>query len=304
LAKLHLSVNSLGLQGAQEIAAAIDTGLLPEPFFNLLKDKQPVSKSLAAVLLGKTLTFKGQYKHFIGTVNDPAIYAELLDAYQTSGIVKAPDLQKVGDEALKKNLVTGYTIRDSRFESNFIDSLTITYGHSDIQHAVQLIGLLRSEGINAKVQYEPRTSAFIYLKEWGDPGQSETYEVIQIENGNYIEYAKEYELIFEFENAQDKARFEPIILKYAKKNEEKQSGLIYKSWWQPLYYSQTFLPDYKLITNNKLSDGRYYVESFSLNEKSANVVAGFKQIDPTADVTSYQFWADAPFFRYLNGESK
>jgi len=179
--------------------------------------------------------------------------------------------------------------------------LSLIYGHSDFKHAIQLIGLLRSEGLNAKVQFEPKTSAFIYLAEWGDPGPN----VVQIENGNFISYAKEYDLEFEFANAADKAAFQDVILTYAKKNEDGQAGLIVESWWQPLYYSQTELKDYEVITNNFITDpdSPYTVNPFSLNEDSAKVIAGLKAIDPNVIVTPIQFWVDKPFFRYLHEES-
>jgi len=305
LAPFRLQAAALGLQGAQELAAAIDSGLVPAESYDLIKERKPATGSYASALLGKTLEFKGLYKRYIGWTSDANIYAEVLAAYETSGIVKAPVLQSIADQALEASKVTGYTIRDSRFESNFIDGLTITYAHSDIKHALQLIALLDSEGIDAKVQYEPRTSAFVYLKEWGEPGESEYYEVRQIANGNYIEYAKEYELIFEFGNDADKNRFDGIILQYAKKNEEDQAGLLHGSWWQPLYYSVDRPEgDYRQITNNKLSDGRYYVESFSLNEAADEVAAAFRTDDPAIAFSTYAFWTNAAFYRYLNGESQ
>lgn len=305
LAKLKLNWKSeaYGTKSAQQLAAAVDTGLLPAEYYGLIKSNSSVSPSLSAVLLGKVLEIKGEYKHYIGYSSDSDIYGKLFDAYRTSEIIKAPELQKVVDEALKQDLVTGYNLKDSRYDANFVDSLSLVYGHSDLRHALQLIGLLRSEGIDAKVQFEPKTSAFIYLKEWGDPGVSDLYEVVQIENGNYIEYAKEYDIAFEFVTASDKSRFDSIILKYAKKNEEEQSGLLYGSWWQPLYYSLTELKSYKRISNNKIEQGHYYAQSFSLKEQSAAVTAGLKKLDPSVKVINYDFWVDGPFYNYLNGES-
>ena len=193
-------------------------------------------------------------------------------------------------------------MKDSRFEPNFIQSLSLIYGHSNYKHAVQLIGLLRSEGLNAKVQFEPKTSAFVHLAEWGDPGPN----VVQIANGNFIAYAKEYDLEFEFNTAVDKAAFDSVIESYAKKNEDGQAGLIASSWWQPLYYSSTELKGYEIITNNLITDADspYTVNPFSLNEDSAKVVAGLKAIDPDVTITPTEFWVDKPFFRYLHGESK
>jgi hypothetical protein len=199
--------------------------------------------------------------------------------------------------------VTGYNLKDSRFDPNFIDSLSITYGHSDIKHAVQLIGLLRSEGIDAKVQFEPKTSAFIYLSEWGVPVPDSNNQYKKLANGNYIASAKEFDISFQFADAADKERFQPIILQYAKKNSEDAKGLIASSWWQPLYYSLTELKDYDVITNNKIKGGGpYYAQSFSLNEKSAAIAAGFSSIDPAVKVETYKFWVDRPFYNYLTGD--
>ena len=44
----------------------------------------------------------------------------------------------------------------------------IRYGHNDIDHAAQLIYLLRREGFDPKVQLTPKSSAFLYLDEWGE----------------------------------------------------------------------------------------------------------------------------------------
>lgn len=302
-ANLPIDPVLLGRQGAQEVAAAVDTGLVPSSFYGELAPGSQASADLAAVLIGKVLSFKGQYKHYIGYASDPDIYAKLTDAFETSDIIHADELQKIVDAALEQNLVTGYNLKDARYDSNFVPSLSLVYGHSDLTHALQLIGLLRSEGIDAKVQFEPKTSAFVYLQEWGEPAPSDLYEVRQIANGNYIEYAKEYDIAFEFYTAEDKARFDAIVSAYAKKNEEDQEGLLYGSWWQPLYYSLTELPNYKLITNNKIESGHYYAQSFSLKEESQSVADGFRSIDPSVSVEQYDFWTDIPFFNYLNGES-
>jgi len=303
IAKLPVKSSALSLQAKQELAAAVDTQLLPSAYYSDLKSNARTTASLAATLIGKVLSFHGDYKHYLGYASDADIYLKLNDAFESSVIIKSEELQQIVDTALEKDLVTGYNLKDSSYDSNFVDSLSLVYGHSDPTHALQLIGLLRSEGIDAKVQLEPKTSAFVYLKEWGDPGESDLYEVRQIANGNYIEYAKEYDIAFEFNSVSDKKRFNDIILTYAKKNEDDQSGLLAGSWWQPLYYSLTALPDYEVITNNKIQIGRYYAQSFSLKEQSQAVIDGFKSVDPSVSVEHYDFWTDAPFYRYLNGES-
>ncbi|MET3290655.1 UNVERIFIED_CONTAM: hypothetical protein ABID98_003225 [Brevibacillus sp. OAP136] len=304
LAKANVNGQALAPTAAQELAAAIDTNLVPASYYGLLADKKPATADLASTLIGKALSFTGAYKHYLGYVSDSDIYGKVYQAWTASSLIDAPELRKVVDEAVKQSLVTGYNLKDNRFNANFDPALSLTYGHSDITHAIQLIGLLKSEGLDAKVQFEPKTSAFLYLKEWGEPVQTPDYKVVQIENGNYIAYSKEYDLSFEFNNTADKEAFDAVINKFAKKNEENPKGLIYASWWQPLYFSKTELKGYQTITNNLITKGQYTAHPFSLNEKSADVVAGFKKLDPSIVITPYQFWVDQPFFNYLHGESK
>ncbi|MNW56823.1 hypothetical protein D3C74_345680 [compost metagenome] len=102
----------------------------------------------------------------------------------------------------------------------------------------------------------------------------------------------------------DKVRFNDIVLKYAKKNSDTTSPLILSSWWQPLYYSSTALANYPVISNNKIALGNYYAQSFSLKENAKSIREGFLKLAPDADITTYDFWVDQPFFNYLNGGSE
>lgn len=302
--KAGITDSTLQGQAAQEVAAAIDTGLLPESVYPALRKGGAIDRDTANILLGKTLTSLGKYKNEIGRASDSDIYEKLYAAYRTVDLIQAPELRSIVDQALRSNLVTGYNLKDSRFDSNFVDKLTLTYGHDDIKHAVQLIGLLRSEQIDADVQFQPKTSAFIYLKEWGTPKETPDYKVTQIDNGNYIAYAKEYDIQFEFNNTADKERFNQIISTYAKKNSDTKAPLIYNSWWQPLYYSPTELSGYPVISNTKITLGHYYAQSFSLKDQAQTLRDGFRKLAPNADISGYDFWVDQPFFNYLNGESE
>ncbi|ATF13936.1 hypothetical protein [Brevibacillus porteri] len=295
---------TLTLQAAQELAVAIDTGLVSANALKSASVEGAVSAELASQLLAKVAEFHGSAKNYLGTIADEEIFGKLAQAWNESQIIKAGELQELVDKGLKQNLITGYNLKDAAFNPHFDPQRTITYGHSDIAHAIQLIGLLKSEGVNAKVQFEPKTSAFIYLKEWGEPVQTADYQVVQIENGNYIAYAKEYDLSLEFDSVKEKEKFQPLVLKYAKRDQEDMTGLLKASWWQPLYHSRTELADYAVITNNVLKDGRYVVQSFSLNEESPKVVEGFQKLNDKVKVETYKFWVDQPFFHYLNGESK
>ncbi|MBV6716998.1 hypothetical protein [Paenibacillus chitinolyticus] len=291
-------------QAAQELAAAADTELLPAGLHGAFQRNEPAPASYAEILLGRVLELQGLYKHELGRVSDPDILRKVRDAWNVQNLIQQPDLQTIVDKALQADLITGYNVKDDRYTPHFDSARSLTYGHSEIDHALQLIGLLRSENIDARVQLEPKTSAFIYLKEWGEPVQTDDYKVVKSDNGNYIAYAKEYDLSFEFATAGQKDRFQEIVLKYAKKNSEDQSGLIAHSWWQPLYYSRTELPDYKVIANNKITKGHYYAQTFSLADKPEAIAEGIRKISPATKVESYRFWVDEPFYNYLIGEYK
>ncbi|WP_248923896.1 hypothetical protein [Paenibacillus hamazuiensis] len=304
LLKIHAERDDYELQAAQELAAAVDTGLLPAELQDSFRPAEEASGDFAAILLGKIISFHGDDKHYVARVQDDTVFSRVYQAFRAADLIQPEELKSIFDTALKDNLITGYNLKDSRYNPNFDPELSLTYGHDDITHALQLIGLLRSEGLNAKVQVEPKTSAYIYLKEWGDPVQTDNFHVVRIENGNYIAYAKEYDISFEFDTVDQKAQFNSIIHQYAKKNAEDQPGLIYSSWWQPLYYSLTEQTDYKVIANNKVANGSYYAQSFSLENKAAEIAAGLNKIAPKVKIESYKFWVDEPFYNYLLGGYK
>ncbi|MGG1618457.1 hypothetical protein ACIFQM_09975 [Paenibacillus sp. NRS-1782] len=298
-------IRTLARTAETHLAVAVDTGLLPQSALSSFQPGEQADASFTAEVLSRVLAFHGEYKNAIGQVQDDDIFAKIHQAYNTQILVQSPELQALFDTGLQQNLFTGYNIKDSRYDAHFDPKLSLTYGHSDLKHAIQLIGLLRSEGIQANVQLEPKTSAFVYLKEWGQPVQTEDYKVAQSNNGNYIAYSKEYDLALEFATIGQKNRFDSIINQYAKKNSKDQAGLIAQSWWQPLYSSLSSPGSaYTEIANNRVSAGRYYAQSFSLTDKASSIADGLRKIKPGVEVESYHFWVDAPFYRYLNGEAQ
>lgn len=304
LEKLGVSKDRFNDATASELAAAVDTGLIPADYYAEFAAEQAASQELVNILLGKILSFNGEYKQYIGYVSDDDIYSKFITAFQTSDLIEIPTLQPFVDNALKQDVITGYNLKDARYDANFVPELTITYGHSNVKHAIQLLGLLRSEGIDARVQFEPKTSAYVHRKEWGEPYVDENSRAVLTENGNYIHSSKEYDLVLEFFNKEDKEAFESIIVQYAKKNADDQPGLIAGSWWQPLFYTlvEPREDGYLQIANNKIVDGYYYAQTFSLVEDTESIAAGFAELDPKVEVESYTFWANEAFYNYLRGE--
>lgn len=286
----------------QALATSLDLQLLPLELLDDIDYTACVTDDVAIYLTGKVLELNGLYKNDLGKISDPDIYAKVYQAWDMQALIEADELREIINEVLEQGVITGYNVKDLTFDPKFDPELTITYGHSEIVHAIQLIGLLQREGLDARVQLEPKSSAFIYLQEWGEPEETPDYQVAQIENGNYIAYAKEYDISFEFVSVEDKAAFQDIVLQYAKRNQEDMTGLIRHSWWQPLYYSLTELDDYVEITNNFIKDGTKMAQTFSLKEDSEVVLEALKALGTEPE--AYQFWVDQPFYNYLIGESQ
>lgn len=296
-------VGSADLSDTQqaELAAALDSGLLAEGCTSV-DWSAPLDAAFANELLGNVLVFTGQYQHEIGLVSDADIYNELLYAYNSFDQVLLPEVQENANQLIRDGIITGYNLKRSALNANFDPQRTIIYGHANIDHAVQLIALLRSEGVDARVQLEPKTSAFLYLAEWGEPSVAPEFQVEALDDGNYIAYAKEYDLAFEFATVEDRDRFDPIILAYAKRDAEDETGLIVGSWWQPLYSSRVPIDGYVQVVNNVVHLGSVYLQTFSLVDSSEAILENFETAYPDNEVEVYDLWVNVAFHNYLNGE--
>ena len=306
LSKLGLSSNEILPPLANELAVAIDSGLLPPSGYEEIACNASVTPELAAVLLARVLSFHGEYSpaNYLGYIVDEDIYGKVYTAWKNANLDKSEKLLEAASKGIAQGLITGYNLRVKNNTHRFDERRTIRYGHSSITHALQLIAVLKSEGLNAKVQFESKTSAYIYLKEWGEPTITTDFAVSKLDNGNYVAYAKEYDISFEFQTVEQKQKFETIIFKYAKKDRTNQQGLIYDAWWKPVYTSLTPITGYQTITDHVITDDHYEIHILSLTEKSLAVIAGLMAINPNMQINAQTVWVDKPFYQYLLGEYK
>ncbi len=108
------------------------------------------------------------------------------------------NLDEIGALAVQQKASTGYNLKKDSDRANFLSSYTIKYGHSDETHLKQLVVLLNSEDIDAKIQIEPKVSVYEYLLDWGPvPEPSPFYSVLQFSDDLYLAYAVEYDVKFE-----------------------------------------------------------------------------------------------------------
>lgn len=248
----------------------------------------------------------GLGRNYIGTTLDDDIGAKLNNKWESFILFENKELQDIGNKAVKDGIVTGYNLKNSENNSNFISDKTIVYGHSSIKHAQQLLGLLKSKEFEAKIQLEPKISVFKYLLEWGPvPEPTPTYEVKK-DGDDYFAHAVEYDLIMEFKNIEDMEKFNSLIEKYAKKNEgnEEGKGLLVDSWWQPLYSTVNaglVGEEYLEIKDCVLKNDIYEIHTFTTVEDSSKVLEELKKGNEFETVENTKYCNKA-FYNYLIGE--
>lgn len=286
---------------AKYAACALSTGILQPSDLT----STTISRAQALRVLASIADVTGQGRNFLGYSNDADIYGKLNNMWNSFEIFSDDILDDIGSKAVQNKITTGYNLKKESYDARFIPELTLRYGHDDIKHANQIIGLLQSEGIVAKVQLEPKISIYEYLLDWGPvPEPEPRYEVRQFSDDLYLVYAVEYDLALEFSSTADKAKFDSLILKYAKKSGENADaqGLLYGSWWQPLYTSTTPMTgNYRKIIDNVITNGEYSIHPFCLDTDAAKVKQQLNELNSSVNVSQKTLWCDEPFYRYLSG---
>lgn len=293
--------DDLAPEARARLAAAVDAGLL-DARWRHTDLAAPASPALLTDLVGRLLDTTGGYKFALGSSEDPDIFNRLMYAYNSFDQVLMPELQAKVDDLIRTGVITGYNIKRESLRARFDPARAVVYGHANIEHTRQLIALLRREGLEADVLLEPKTSAYLYLAEWGEPTVSPGFQVVPLEDGNYIAYAKEFDVALEFADPADRERFDGVIKAFAKKDAPDEPGLLFGSWFQPLYSLQEGLEGYFPAKNNILDGGDFYVQSFSLPEDSAEIAAAFDAVYPEGDVIVEDLWVNEAFRNYLLGE--
>ena len=259
------------------------------------------------------LEIAGKGRHYIGRITDDDLMEEMYMMLDSMSIFENWELEDVGTKLVLDGIVTGYGLKYSGFDAHFLDPYTIKYSHSDYQHAVQLAGLMRSEGLDGYIQLEPKVSVYEYLKEWGTPpAPSPTYAVQETENGRFLCYSIEYDLMIEFDSAEDKEKFHGLIEDYAKKYDDRvdENGnvttkLLAESWWQPLYSSATPMQneEYQEMIDNVVYDRtmNYSIHTFTLPEGADAVTNKVAEIAPELEMSPSKVYANPAFVRYVTG---
>ena len=304
-----VGITSVDSQTAPYVACALDAHLMSPMLAKELLENPTLSGDVATYLLMQVAKANGLSRNAIGNISDGDILEKISLAFNGYTLFSDNNLDDIGALAVQQKASTGYNLKKNSDTANFLTSYTLKYGHSDETHLKQLVVLLNSEDIDAKIQIEPKVSVYEYLLDWGPvPEPSKFYSVLQFSEDLYLAYAVEYDVKFEFNTTDDVTRFDGIINTYSKKNDENQGensdvNLIYGAWWQPLY-SATFNPDvtsYKEIVDCVLEEDGYSIHPFSLKETAAELTFALEELSGLS-VDVVPFYVNNAFYRYLTGE--
>lgn len=290
------------------LATALDSGLISAGIGKKAAIGEAVTGQQAVNLLMAVAVANGDARNFLGYSNDLQVASKLDNMWNSFLIYDDAKLTELGKTAVEQGITTGYNLKDSAYDARFLTDLTLQYGHDNIKHAHQLLALLNSEDIIAKVQLEPKVSVYQYLLEWGPvPEATPTYEVKQFGDDLYLVFAVEYDMMLEFDTEEDMLAFNDVIETYAKKYEgnEEAVGLIASSWWQPLYSTtKTGMPEdqYHMIYDCVVRNENYSIHPFSLPENKDQVVGQLKEIAPDIEVELTERFCNTAFYNYLKGD--
>ncbi|MEN0036089.1 MAG: hypothetical protein AAGC78_03435 [Cellvibrio sp.] len=236
---------------------------------------------------------------YIGQLNEPSIYQRIESIWKTQPAAKPSAFALELRQLVGQGIATGYNLITTPWPL-FAAERQLTYGHSDIDHAQQLLALLASEGLSARVGFSRKTSAFLYRDDWGTLSQS----LIDLGNKRRLVEASEYDLHFEFPSATDKAKFVAAVDRYAKKDSANQTGLIRSAWWQPFYRSKTAADGFASATQIAVSNGQETALLLALPNQAPALVKAIQQLNPAWSAEPAAIWVNLAFHRYLQGGYK
>jgi len=236
------------------------------------------------------------HKDFQGSLGELALIDRLALPLDYTDLLAEEQLLGVLADGLTKGLLTGYDLRRKDVYGGFTPGHTLIYSHSSPLHLQQLATLLSAYGIEARMYVTPKVSAFLFREGWGEPGQN----VRTLPGGTRVLNGRELAVLFEFSSAKTRAEFHSLILRYAKKDQQDEAGLIANSWWQPFYYSDRPLDGFPSISLVIVSSDSHEATLTVLHEREDSVVAAVSERGFPVRVE--KVWVNPAFFRFLKGD--
>lgn len=241
-----------------------------------------------------------------GDISNPYVAFELGKEYDKAKVLTNNDAFRAGVELITKNEATGFNIISKEYENNFDKNKTFVYSQDSIDNVNQLLAILRMEGIKGKVAIEPKSSAYEYRKEWGEPAPAtEKYEVVKVKDGKMVANSIEFNIYIEFENKEDMQKLDKLVIANTMKTKDMPNGenRIADSWWVPLYSTTAEMGEgYGNLIDNKIVKDDLILHTFTLEKDSAKVIKTLNEFLKVNTAVAEKIWVNNPFIDYIKGE--
>lgn len=241
-----------------------------------------------------------------GDISNPYVAFELGKEYDKAKVLTNNDAFRAGVELITKNEATGFNIISKEYANNFDKNKTFVYSQDSIANVNQLLAILRMEGIKGKVAIEPKSSAYEYRKEWGEPAPAtEKYEVVKVKDGKMVANSIEFNIYIEFENKEDMQKLDKLVIANTMKTKDMPNGenRIADSWWVPLYSTTAEMGEgYGNLIDNKIVKDDLILHTFTLEKDSAKVIKTLNEFLKVNTAVAEKIWVNNPFIDYIKGE--
>ncbi|MDD5168332.1 MAG: ECF transporter S component [Syntrophales bacterium] len=289
----------LSKEERQALALAIDINLLFRGRLKVMDLHAPLSREMAFHLLEGVHTFIKSDKNYVGYVTEHEIVSKICDKWEKTASIRCESLEQIMNKAISQHIITGYQIKRLDDLAHFAPNLKISYSHSNIKHIKQVIGLLMSESLQAKLQLEPKRSSFYYRDEWEG---TDDLHLESLEGRAMVAHMDEFDIVMEFTTEDYRDRFREIIDAHAKREFTDGQKVLYASWYQPLYCADVPIEGYNRIADIIIRDKTYIVHAYTQETQVQEKVAWFKAAFGELEVSMTAVWVNDAFFRYLSGD--
>lgn len=291
-------VSSLGFA---ELAATFDTEKVQR--LNGVDQGKPLAEQQACAVLQilgqpEPSDYATPDAGWIGNLGETSVYPRLQPLWAQTLAHPHNDFTQTLRQLIGRELANGYNIATDVWPG-FDPARTLIYGHSDIRHAQQLLALLASEGLQARIGYSGKISAYLHRDGWGEPPE----DAVPLSNERWLIEAREYDLHLEFTKPDDKPAFMAVLRRYAKQQTDNKGPLIYGSWWQPFVRSYTPANGFEPVTQVSIRDASgNQTAQVLLSEQDADTLsANIHQQGFAWQVDLQPVWVNPAFYRYLQG---
>jgi uncharacterized membrane protein len=280
----------------QHLAVAVDLGLVFKGKIRFLDMHSSLTKDFAYHLLFKTTLFVNNKKKFIGYVTEPDIISRLEEKWNSTGMIPNPDIENVMNDLIRKKIISGYHIKMSEELANFDHHLKITYTHDNFKHVKQLVGLIISENIQARINIEKKHSTFIYYNEWDI---TENLSVEPINDKIFLASRLESDIVFEFASPDKKDHFRAVTNDFTKKEYNRTKNILFQSWYEPLITSDVPMNSYNRIKEITIQHGSYTIMTFVTEETLTKALNKLSECYEKSMIRSRSVWVNDDFYLYL-----